>query len=391
MKSFATTAALALVASSQNEGAQALKVSTESAVEAQVSTAASSSDHDLRFQHKHHHKKSGKRQHKGVTFLQTTANDNATKPAAKAAHPAPKAATLVNTKAKAQEDFDKFSQDVTVPIDEVKAITLHVSPTYALDHVESVTLKSFRKVIGYDTFNSILKKDRNEAKDLSDYYNVTVSMMVKRVPETTAAPPLHDPYDGTKTLAQSLDKGFPYDDGDNTIDDMTPNWKGKASAPAPVKVGVLNGENVTKQALVALVKDTDSPITQGLVQLDELKSDKDGMFAFGGENVTRGNLKNLVVDKPSPITVALAQKSDKDGMFAFGGENVTRGNLKNLVVDKPSPITVALAQKSDKDGMFAFGGENVTRGNLKNLVVDKPSPITVALAQKSDKDGMFAF
>ena len=49
MKSFATTAALALVASSQNEGAQALKVSTESAVEAQVSTAASSSDHDLRF------------------------------------------------------------------------------------------------------------------------------------------------------------------------------------------------------------------------------------------------------------------------------------------------------------------------------------------------------
>ena len=268
-----------------------------------------------------------------------------------------------------------------VPIDEVKAINLKVSPTYGLDHVESVTLKSFRKVIGYDTFNSILKKDRNEAKDLSDYYNITVSMMVKRVPETTAAPPLHDPFDGTKTLAQSLDKGFPYDDGDNTIDDMTPTWKGKVNAPAAVKVGVLNGENVTKQALVALVKDTDSPITQGLVQLGEMKSDSDGMFAFGGENVTRGNLKNLIVDKPSPITVALAQKSDSDGMFAFGGENVTRGNLKNLIVDKPSPITVALAQKSDKDGMFAFGGENVTRGNLKNLIVDKPSPITVALAQ----------
>jgi hypothetical protein len=36
-------------------------------------------------------------------------------------------------------------------------------------------------------------------------------------------------------------------------------------------------------------------------------------------------------------------KSDSDGMFAFGGENVTRGNLKNLVTDKPSPITVSLA------------------------------------------------
>jgi len=49
MKSFATTAALALVASSQNEGVSALKVASESAVEAQVSTAASTSDHDLSF------------------------------------------------------------------------------------------------------------------------------------------------------------------------------------------------------------------------------------------------------------------------------------------------------------------------------------------------------
>merc|ERR1712127_912802 len=371
-KSFATTAALALVASSQTEGVSALKVSTESAVQSQ---------------HKHHHKKAGKRQHKGVTFIQTSVDANATK----AAHPAPKAQVLVSTKAKAQDDFDKFSQEVMVPIDEVKAINLKVSPTYGLDHVESVTLKSFRKVIGYDTFNSILKKDRNEAKDLSDYYNITVSMMVKRVPETTAAPPLHDPFDGTKTLAQSLDKGFPYDDGDNTIDDMTPTWKGKVNAPAAVKVGVLNGENVTKQALVALVKDTDSPITQGLVQLGEMKSDSDGMFAFSGENVTRGNLKNLIVDKPSPITVALAQKSDKDGMFAFGGENVTRGNLKNLIVAKPSPITVSLAQKSDADNLSTLFNENVTRGALKNLVTDKPSPITIELAQKSDKDGMFAF
>jgi hypothetical protein len=45
---------------------------------------------------------------------------------------------------------------------------------------------------------------------------------------------------------------------------MTPNWKGKAANSA-TKVGVLNGENVTKEALVALVKDTDTPITQGLL------------------------------------------------------------------------------------------------------------------------------
>lgn len=101
-----------------------------------------------------------------------------------------------------------------VPIDEVKAINLKVSPTYGLDHVESVTLKSFRKVIGYDTFNSILKKDRNEAKDLSDYYNVTVSMMIRRKPVEAAAAPARDPYapDGAPSLAATLDKGFPYDD-----------------------------------------------------------------------------------------------------------------------------------------------------------------------------------
>merc|ERR1712127_743076 len=78
-KSFATTAALALVASSQTEGVSALKVSTESAVQSQ---------------HKHHHKKAGKRQHKGVTFIQTSVDANATK----AAHPAPKAQVLVSTK-----------------------------------------------------------------------------------------------------------------------------------------------------------------------------------------------------------------------------------------------------------------------------------------------------
>lgn len=54
-------------------------------------------------------------------------------------------------------NFDAFSMPVTVPIDEVKAITLKVSPTFERDQVESITLKAFRKVIGYDTFSSILK------------------------------------------------------------------------------------------------------------------------------------------------------------------------------------------------------------------------------------------
>lgn len=90
----------------------------------------------------------------------------------------PAAKSLLATKEKNQNDFDKFAQNVDIPIDELKAITLKVSPTYALDHVESVTLKSFRKVVGYDTFNSILKGDRDEKKDISDHYNVTVSMMI---------------------------------------------------------------------------------------------------------------------------------------------------------------------------------------------------------------------
>ena len=132
---------------------------------------------------------------------------------------APAAKTLLNTKATDAAEWEKWSQNVDVPIDEVRPITLHVSPTYDLDHVESVTLKSFRKIVGYDTFNSIRKGDRDEKKDTSDYYNVTVSMMIRRIPEDTAHPPTVDPYNGGVPLASTLDKGFPYDDGDNTTDD----------------------------------------------------------------------------------------------------------------------------------------------------------------------------
>jgi len=106
------------------------------------------------------------------------------------------------------------SQTFSVPIDEKRALSLTVSPNYALDTVNSVTLKAFRKIVGYDTFESIRKKDRAEIKDSSDYYNVTVSMMVQRKPVALSPAPKRDIYapDGAPGLASTLDKGFPYDD-----------------------------------------------------------------------------------------------------------------------------------------------------------------------------------
>jgi hypothetical protein len=274
---------------------------------------------------------------------------------------------------------------VKVPIDEKEAIGLTVSPTWHLDEVQSVTLKAFRKIVGYDTFDSIRKGVRDEKKDTNDYYNVTVSMMIKRKPAEPAQVYEGDIFAGGKTLKDLLDKGFPYDDGDI---DLTSKLSAPEKTVAQV-VGKLNGENITKQNLKNLVSDKTSPVTGALVQLDSQKSDADGLFKLMDANVTRGNLKNLLTDKPSPITVGLAQKSDADGLFKLMDANVTRGNLKNLLTDKPSPITVGLAQKSDADGLFKLMDANVTRGNLKNLVTDKPSPITVGLAQKSDADGLF--
>ena len=213
--------------------------------------------------------------------------------------------------------------------------------------------------------------------------------MIRRIPEDVAHPPTHDPYNPTGvSLTSTLDKGFPYDDGDNTTDDQTPQWKAGARPKSAQLVGKLNGENITKDALVNLIRDTDAPITQSLLFLDESKSDADNVSTLFDSNVTRGNLKNLVTDKPAPITVALAQKSDSDNVSTLFDSNVTRGNLKNLVTDKPAPITVALAQKSDSDNVSTLFDSNVTRGNLKNLVTDKPAPITVALAQKSDADNV---
>ena len=117
------------------------------------------------------------------------------------------------------EVMASHTQLVTVPIDEKRALTLKVSPTYVLDEVQSVTLKSFRKIVGYDTFESIRKKDRDERKDISDYYNVTTSMLIRRKPEETAPPPMRDVYNPEQStnFAATLDKGFPYDDQDQSV------------------------------------------------------------------------------------------------------------------------------------------------------------------------------
>jgi hypothetical protein len=192
---------------------------------------------------------------------------------------------------------------VKVPIDEVKAIGIELQPTYALDDLQSATLKSFRKVIGYDTFNSILKKDRDEIKDPADYYNVTVSMMIKRNPNPNDAT-THGPWkneDG-KTLSQVIDKGFPYDDGDIDVLERIKKATPKAASD---QVGKLNGMNVTKDNLKNLVVDKSQPITDSFVLLEE-SGDKDNVFKLMDANVSKGQMKNLITDKPSPITVKLA-------------------------------------------------------------------------------------
>jgi len=287
-------------------------------------------------------------------------------------------------------DMMQNAQPFMVPIDEVNAIHVTCYPHFNRDIIDSITLKAFRKVIGYDTFASILRKDRDEIKDPDDHYNITISMMVRRVPPPRGAKVL-DKWNGGELLAPKLDKGFPYDDGDNSISDAAPRFKKPATTRPKTIVGKLNGENVTKESLKTLIQDKTSPVTQELIQLDAdiEKSDKDSVFKLMDANVTRGQMKNLVTDRPSPITVKLAQKSDKDSVFKLMDANVSRGQLKNLVTDRPSPITVKLAQKSDKDSVFKLMDANVTRGQMKNLVTDRPSPITVKLAQKSDKDSVF--
>ena len=140
---------------------------------------------------------------------------------------------------------------------------MKVSTTFDRDIIDSVTLKSFRKVIGYDTFESILQEDRHETKDPDDHYNITVSMMVRRIAEPVKAVATPDKYNGGESLAARLDKGFPYDDDGDTTE-STESFKKKIPASA-TNVGVLNGKNVTKEALISLLKDTTIPVTQELV------------------------------------------------------------------------------------------------------------------------------
>jgi len=239
-----------------------------------------------------------------------------------------------------------------------------------LDDIQSVTLKSFRKVIGYDTFESILKKERSEKKDPADYYNVTVSMMIKRNPATKATFDKYTSADG-KTLGQVIDKGFPYDDADTTL---TEGIKKVNLMSVGTVVGKLNGENVTKEALISLLKDKTSPVTQSLAQVSS--SSKKNDFALLDNNVSVAALKNLVTDHPAPITLKLAQTEKND--FALLDNNVSVAALKNLVTDHPAPITLKLAQTEKND--FALLDNNVTVSALKNLVTDHPAPITLKLA-----------
>jgi len=201
-----------------------------------------------------------------------------------------------------KKDLDARSQITQVPIDEKEALGIQVSPTHKLDDIQSVTLKSFRKVVGYDTFNSILKGDRDEKKDPSDYYNVTVSMMVKRNTVDKTNFKAFKNSEG-KSLSAVLDKGFPYDDADMELTGAINNIK---KMPVGAVLGQLNGENVTKEALVNLIKDRSSPVTQSFLQIGSKKGDSDNLSSLFDTNVTRGALKNLVTDKPAPITVKLA-------------------------------------------------------------------------------------
>ena len=282
---------------------------------------------------------------------------------------APKSKSLIGTKGGAD---DARSQIAQVPIDEVDAIGIKVSPTFGQDDIQSVTLKSFRKVIGYDTFESILKEERNEKKDPADYYNVTVSMMIKRNPAMKATFDKFMTSEG-KTLGQVIDKGFPYDDADSTL---TESIKKVNLMSVGTIVGKLNGENVTKEALISLLKDKTSPVTQSLAQVSSSSQKND--FALLDNNVSVAALKNLLTDHPAPITLKLAQKND----FSLLDNNVSVAALKNLVTDHPAPITLKLAQKND----FALLDNNVSVAALKNLVTDHPAPITLKLAQTEKND-----
>ena len=280
---------------------------------------------------------------------------------------------------------------VHAPIDEINPLTLKVTPEFGRDTVLSARVGAFRKIVGYDTFNSILKASRDEGKDPNDYYNVTLNVMMQRSPSASTGTVVADSYNGGELIAPKLDKGFPYDDGDNTISDRV---KGPLHPDRGAPAGKLNGENVTTGDLKNLIIDKAVPLTESTLVL--VRGDGDNVFKLMDENVTKGQMKNLITDKPAPITVKLAQtdaSGDADNVFKLMDSNVTKGQMKNLITDKPAPITVKLAQTSgDADNVFKLMDSNVTKGQMKNLITDKPAPITVKLAQtdaSGDADNVF--
>jgi hypothetical protein len=171
---------------------------------------------------------------------------------------------------------------VHAPIDEVNPISVKLAPTFERDTVMSARVGAFRKIVGYDTFDSILKQERDEIKDPNDYYNVSINMMIKRVPNLGPNKVL-DAWNGGEQITPKLDKGFPYDDGDNTISDKVkgsqPSDKGKAA-------GKLNGENITTGDLKNLIIDKAVPLTESTLVL--LEGDGDNVFKLMDSNVTKG-------------------------------------------------------------------------------------------------------
>lgn len=92
-------------------------------------------------------------------------------------------------------------------------------------------MKSFRKIIGYDTFDSIRKKQRSEKKDSSDYYNVTVAFLVRRKSIDSIINACRNHTTVIDKIALKADKGFPYDDADR--DDALINAMNHANKALP--------------------------------------------------------------------------------------------------------------------------------------------------------------
>jgi len=151
---------------------------------------------------------------------------------------------------------------------------------------------------------------------------------------------------------------------------LTERIKDIKKAPAGAVLAKLNGENITKEHLISLIKDTTVPVTQSLAQVSSSSNGDDTILSsLLGNNITKGALKNLLTDKPAPITMKLAQASSKgsddDNLSTLLGNNITRGALKNLVTDKPAPITMKLAQIEKSD-------VNLVQLNAENPVVNPP-------------------